>query len=280
MMDRMDSATVPGPAAQRWRAELESWALPDSITSQVTESPWLLPVDVFVRRADRYLADPIGPSYARAREALVEPGTVLDVGAGAGAASLPLAAWITALVAVDPNQELLDALAARAIALNLAFATVVGRWPEAAGQVPVTDLVVCHHVGYNVTGLADFARALTDHARRRVVVELTRRHPLVPLNPLWMTFHGLVRPTGPSVDDAVAVLREAGIEPHREDWFRPPEPEHHSFDDLVDATRRRLCLPPERTAEVAAALRDRQAEENRPDLGATGDELSTLWWDA
>jgi hypothetical protein len=143
----------------------------------------------------------------------------------------------------------------------------------------VADVVVCHHVFYNVAPLDAFAAALTDHARRRVVVELTATHPLRTLNPLWKRLHDLDRPDGPTADDAAAVLREIGIDPHVERWRRGPRPPYPSLADLVAITRRRLCLPPERDDEVAAALIEFGVDPDHPrDLSA--DEVVTLWWDA
>ena len=51
-----------------------------------------------------------------------------------------------------------------------------------------------------------------------MVAELTDRHPLVGLAPLWRRFHGLERPEGPGAGDAVAALAEAGLEVERQDW--------------------------------------------------------------
>jgi SAM-dependent methyltransferase len=256
-------------AEQHWREQLAAWAIPDHIAARATESPWAMPVGYFARRAQRYVERPVGASYARAVEALDPPGSVLDVGAGAGAASLPLAAAgaVTDLVAVDTNADMLEALRDRA---RVPVRTIEGRWPDVAGSTPVADVVVCHHVFYNVPDLADFALALTAHARRRVVVELGERHPLVVLNPLWTLFHGLDRPTGPTAADAVAVLRDAGLDPRREPWRRPPSPVTDD-EDLVEMTRRRLCLPPERRDEVAEALRAQQP--------GGGLDLVTLWWE-
>ena len=79
-----------GTAADRWREQLLAWAIPPEILAAVADSPWTVPTDVFARRADTSVAAPEGASYRRAREALGDGGTVLDVGSGAGAASLPL----------------------------------------------------------------------------------------------------------------------------------------------------------------------------------------------
>ena len=131
---------------------------------------------------------------------------------------------------------------------------VEGSWPEVAGRVGPADVVVCHHVLYNVADLAPFALALTGHARRRVVAELTDRHPLVGLRPLWRRFHDLDRPTGPGAGDAEAALGAAGLEVDRQDWEQPDRFGFDDFDELVAFTRRRLCLPAARDPEVAEAL--------------------------
>jgi SAM-dependent methyltransferase len=179
---------------------------------------------------------------------------VLDVGAGGGAASLPLAGLAGRLVAVDESPEMVAAFLAAAEAAGVAASGVEGRWPEVAGRVAPADVVVCHHVLYNVADLAPFVDALTGHARRRVVVELTERHPLVGLGPLWRRFHGLERPAGPGADDAVAALEALGVAVARQDWESRDRFGFDDFDELVAFTRRRLCLPADRDPEVAAAL--------------------------
>lgn len=267
-----------GEAARRWRGQLEAWAIPDHILASAPQSPWTLPIDVFTRRADA--AAPGTPSWQRAVEALERRGCVLDVGAGAGAASLPLAPQTTQLTAVDSSAAILDELRPRAAAIGLNVRTIIGRWPDVAPQVPVADVAVCHHVLYNVPDLDEFAVALTTHARRRIVAELTPRHPLWALNPLWKVMHGLDRPDGPTAEDAMAVLHEAGIPVTQERWRRPPRPEYDSFDAQIQATRGRLCLPAHRDAELARALVDLGVDPAHPrDLGTPGEELVTVWWD-
>ncbi len=66
----------------RWRDDLSAWAIPDHITAGVAESPWVLPRQVFARRADRLRQAPAGPSFERAWEALDPAGSVLDIGSG------------------------------------------------------------------------------------------------------------------------------------------------------------------------------------------------------
>jgi SAM-dependent methyltransferase len=264
----------------KWRANLEAWAIPGHITAGVTDSPWVLPKQVFARRADRLSRAAAGASYEREREALEPAGTVLDVGSGAGAACLPLAPLATMVTAVDTDQDMLGLLAERAAQAGLDLLTVRGSWPDVAGQVAPADVVTCHHVVYNVPMLLPFLTALTSHARRRVVVELTSVHPLTSLNPLWQHFHGLQRPTGPTATDLLAILAEAGATAGHTEWSRPAEADYAGFAELVDVTRRRLCLPADRASEVEAVLLDLENSQDLPgDLGSSGRDVVTIWWE-
>lgn len=265
-------------AAERWRRELAAWAIPDEILAAAEESPWVLPHGLFAHRA-RVAADaPQGPSYERALEALEPPGSVLDVGPGGGAASLPLAERTTHLSGVDSDEQMLQQFAALAARRGLPYDAFLGRWPDIADQVPAADVVVCHHVLYNVPDLAEFATQLTAHARRRVVVELTVSHPLVRLNALWRHFHNVERPEGPTAEEALAVLKEAGIHARAERWHRADATTYVSFDELVDMTRQRLCLPRSRAGELESVLRAMGVDERHPELGSSGRDLVTAWW--
>jgi SAM-dependent methyltransferase len=241
-------------ALVRWREQLEDWAIPEEILAAAPESPWGCPVGLFRSRARRAGSRPATPSNREAARLLAAGGTVLDVGAGGGAASLPLAGLAGRLVAVDESPAMVAAFLAAAEAAGVPAEAVEGRWPEVAARVAPADVVVCHHVLYNVADLAPFADALTGHARRRVVVELTDRHPLVGLGPLWRRFHDLERPSGPGADDAVAALEALGLRPARQDWESQDRFGFDDFDELVAFTRRRLCLPARRDPEVAEAL--------------------------
>jgi SAM-dependent methyltransferase len=264
---------------ERWRSDLAAWAIPEHITAAVSESPWVLPRGVFARRADRVAAAPSGPSFERAWAALEPSGSVLDVGSGAGAASLPLLPRCTALTAVDTEPDMLRLLADRAAPSGIQPRLVVGAWPDVADEAGTADVVTCHHVTYNVAKIEPFLAALTDAARRIVVVEMTATHPLVTLNPLWLRFHGLVRPEGPAADDLLAILAGMGVSARSRRWQRPSGRDYESFAELTDVTRRRLCLPPERAAEVAEALADVGVSPERPaDLGSSGRDVVTIWW--
>lgn len=259
-------------AAERWSGELAAWAIPAEILDTAPESPWGFPPRIFARAAEDALTPTASPSVsaARAREALQQGGTVVDVGIGGGAASLPLAPPATHVTGVDESAGMLAAFAQLARARGLAHTLVEGRWPDVAGRVPPADVVVCHHVFYNVSALVPFVTALTERARRTVVVELTATHPQAALNGLWRRFWGIERPTGPDAGAALAVLRDMRLEVSIDSWETPARWGGAPREELVAFVRRRLCLPAERDAEISAAL--------EPDFELAPRQLATLWW--
>lgn len=264
-----------GPAAVRWAADLESWAIPPTILDQAPEPPWGFPVTAFARRVRSSRTTP-SPARRRALEALEPGGSVLDVGAGAGAAGLALVPPASELVAVDADAAMLAELQRQVATVTddtgLTLTTVQGRWPDVAATVPDADVAVCHHVLFNVADAVPFVTALTEHARRRVVVVVADRHPLSWMNSLWQRFWGIDRPSGPTADDLQEVLVEAGIAARREDMDEPDDPLGAEEDTAaqVALVRRRLCLPAERDPEVAAALAELPPRRRRS---------AVLWWD-
>jgi SAM-dependent methyltransferase len=271
------ASNLDAPAAERWRQALADWAIPEEILAAAPESPWTFPVELFARRADAAPGS-LTLSNEWALEALSSGGTVLDVGCGAGAASLPLAPRAGELIGVDSSAAMLDAFRERAERARVMVRTLAGAWPDVASETPSADVVVCHHVVYNAPDLPAFATALTTHARARVVVELTQSHPQSSLNDLWLRFHGLRRPDRPTVEDAVAVLREAGLQPERADWSAPPRGGFEERADLVAWIRRRLCLTPDRDPEVETAMADRIVDVGGL-FGLPPQPLTTLWWE-
>jgi SAM-dependent methyltransferase len=269
-------------ATERWAEALRSWAIPDPILEAAPESPYGFPVELFRRRAEAVLGAAPTPTTSRALEALPARGTVLDVGAGGGSTSLGLAGRAAKIVAVDQSGSMLEAFAEAAGAAAVPASTIEGTWPEIAPLAPVCDVVVCGHVLYNVQDAAPFVTALDARAGRRVVVELTGEHPWAWMNDLWRRFHELARPSRPTAEDAIDVVREAGLDARTE--AREVEAGRSGFDrrdDAVALVRRRLCLPAERDHEVEEALGDRLRE--RDGLWSAGPErtrIVTIWWDA
>jgi Methyltransferase domain len=260
---------------------MREWALPDAILAAAPESPWGLPIEPFRTRAERAVQGELTYSTRRARDALPPAATVLDVGVGAGAASLPLYPRCALIVGVDSSAESLDEFRRQARRVGVRSRTVKGSWPAVARRVPVADVVVCNHVAYNVGDLAPFALALTAHARRRVVMELTMQHPTLWMADLWLRFHHLDRPTRPDADDAVSLLRGLGLRARRHAEIRTRGAGGFvRRGDAVAWIRRRLCLDAARDPEVAAALGERLIHEDGLWSVRPPDQpVVSLWWD-
>jgi SAM-dependent methyltransferase len=97
---------------------LSLWAIPDDLIASAPAPPYFFDPQVFIDAADEALARADDtPSDAVARAALPTDGSVLDVGCGAGAASLRLRPGRA--VGVDPSPALLEAFTERANSLGI-----------------------------------------------------------------------------------------------------------------------------------------------------------------
>jgi len=269
-------------SADRWREQLSGWAIPEEILAAAPESPYGFATECFRRRGERAATGGAKPTTRRALDGLPDGGSVLDVGVGGGGTSLPLADRAGSIVGFDAQADMLEGFRENAARLGVRAETLVGVWPEDAERAPVVDVVVAGHVCYNTPELGPFALALDRHARGRVVLELTDRHPLAWMADLWMTFHGMARPDGPTADDAEAVLRDVGLDVAREDWRIAEQHGTAGFErreEAIHQVRRRLCLPSDRDAEIEVALGDRlRLIDGLWDIGPAQRSLVTLWW--
>ena len=254
-------------AAERWAALLAGWGVPPSILDQAPEPPWQHDVTRFT--VDLTL-DRDDVSARWAREVLPPVGgTVLDVGCGGGRASLSLVPPATELIGVDASGAMLDQFLIAATHAGVARRTIHGAWPDVAAYTPAADVVVCHHVAFNVEDIVPFVWALTDHARLAVVLEIPTVHPMSAWAPAWRHFWGLERPAGPTSDDLLAVLHEMGLDPEHTTSARRPS-SADEVANLVPVARRRLCLSPDRDRELGDWL----AEHPPP----WADTMATIRW--
>jgi hypothetical protein len=187
---------------------------------------------------------------------------------GGGASSLGLVPRAGLIVGVDPLKGMLESFEDSARAAGVATRTVLGTWPDVAGEVGPVDVAVCHHAMYRVAEIEDFVTAMTVRARNRVVVELSARSPLAAFDPLWKTIHGIERPEWSVAEEAQAVLVAMGLALEREDVLLPPRVQEVT-PQLVAFTRRRLYVGPERDDDIERFLRAREPQEHR---------VVALWW--
>ena len=255
-------------AAERWARQMADWAIPAEILDTAPRLPFVFAPEIFAAPEPGTFA--LSLSNRRAAEALAHGGSVLDVGCGGGAAGFAVAPPATELIGTDRQTDMLELFATTAQKRGIAASVVAGSWPEVAGETPVADVVVCHNVLYNAIEIVPFVAALHAHSRRRVVIEITPKHPQDRRRQLWRHFWNLERPHEPTAATAVEAIVEAGLDPVVEESLLPEDRFVNRRTDL-EATqwRRNLCLPAEREAEVAALIADVPFPRERV----------TIWWD-
>jgi len=203
------------PAAERWR---------QLVTDRIAEMERLSPAAGSVSgtfwdgRAELYAASvklaniDRDPFLRRLRRVTHASSTAIDVGAGTGRFSLALAAGISHVTAVDPSTAMLAILqrdARQQGATNVT--TVLGSWEQA--RAAQADVAFSAFVLTLVADARPFLVKLDAAARHHVLLYLGAYSADAILDPLWRHFHGASRAPGPSFLDALAVLRELGIDP-------------------------------------------------------------------
>ncbi len=248
---------------------MRRWAIPDEILANAPQRPYVFNPMMFAAPEPGSAA--LTLSNQRALEALhPNPGSVTDVGCGGGRAVFAIADHATEIIGTDRQADMLKLFEATAIERGITATTYVGSWPEVAEMVPIADVVICHNVLYNVIDVESFVAALDSHARRRVVIEITPKHPQDRRRELWRHFWGLERPYEPTAATAAEAVTQAGYEPVVEKW-KMPEGDWPDDRRILEARYwcRQLCLPPEREGEVATLMAKHPFPRERV----------TIWWD-
>jgi SAM-dependent methyltransferase len=253
-------------AAEKWQSDLASWTIPQEILDGAEVAPWIHPPALF--QIPEKIWD--SPSHQRAREAMPDGGSVLDIGCGGGVASFAITPPAAHVIGVDHQREMLDMYQINAADRGVTSEVYEGFWPAIANEVPTADVVTVHHVMYNVGDIKPFIEALNTHARKRVVVELPIVHPMSSWSPGWKHFWNITRPTSPTADDFVSVLQEMGISAHKEE-FKGEILLDKQLEEAADYTRIRLCLPKTRLEEVREFLKTNPSPTSR--------DLAVVWWD-
>lgn len=253
-------------AAEKWRNDLALWAIPKEILEQAPEKPWIHPPALF--QIPDVIKDSL--SHQRAREAMPVGGSVLDIGCGGGIGAFAITPPAAHLIGVDEQEEMLELFSENAKRYGVSVETVLGQWPAVSDQTPVADVVTVHHVAFNVGEIVPFLKALNNHARKRVVIEVPVIHPMSNMNEGWKHFWNVIRPTVPVASDLVEVLDEIGIAATIE-YFEGEILLDKRVDGAEGFIRRRLCLPESRQGDVDAFLTSHPLPDRR--------KLAVIWWD-
>src|SRR5439155_14500457 len=181
--------------------------------------------------------------------------TAIDVGAGTGRHSVPLAKRLDWVTAVEPSEAM------RSLIPALDNITVVAStWEDA--EVAPADLVVCSHVLYGVADPVPFIAKLERSARERVFVMLRESDLPHPAAEIRRRLVGDTGPRLPRFSELFMLLMQMGIAADV-DFLRYPIVTRYADMEEAVADSRALFGQGWDEAAGRAALR----EILRPDAG-------------
>lgn len=161
------------------------------------------------RRASSYAASTHGrrDEFLRLLEPYVGPRkTLIDVGAGTGRHSTPLASRLEWVTAVEPSEGMRAHIPARD---NMTV--VASSWEDA--EVAPADLVICCHVMYGVEDPVRFVQKMDAVARERVFVMLRETDLPHPARIIRERLLGENGPRLPRFSELFMLLLQMGIAP-------------------------------------------------------------------
>ncbi len=204
---------------------------------------------------------------------------VLDIGAGTGRWTIPIASFVSRVTAVEPAAAMAEVLAghAREAGVLEKITIVNSTWEKA--QVEIHDVAVCFHSIYASEDFAGFVRRMAAHARRRCYLGVRHFHVDGIMQELSAEVHG-TRHDSPNFMIAYNALYQMGIyanvlmEEFRQTWTDA------TLDDAFARAKRHLHLQDSSAHDALV----RSTLERRLQRNAAGyrwpDRMATalIWW--
>jgi SAM-dependent methyltransferase len=232
-------------AVERWQAMIDARARQmDAAYARLGRSS----ADFWDRRAKgfhRSTKDSVtnDPFYLRLRQQVTPETTILDVGAGTGRFTLALAPLAKQIVAIEPNETMLEYLRQDAEKRNLHNIVLRQETWQDTSQDLTGDLVICSHVLYPIRDIVPFLTKLNAAAQQHCYIYM-RATPMDALTaPIWKHFHGDERCLPPGYIHALDILYEMGIYANVEVVRLPVSMRFPSLDVAVEESLEQLILP-------------------------------------
>ncbi len=145
--------------------------------------------------------------------AIAQPSdTWIDVGAGAGRFSLPLALHVKSVIAVEPSRAMRSEFANLQIEHGITNVDLRDdRWPSDDPAVTdIGDVALISHVAYDIEPFSGFLDTLERSARRECVAILFDSSPSALFWQVWPEIHGEDQVQLPGGNEFVALLQARG----------------------------------------------------------------------
>ena len=245
-------------AAEAWAARVRAGREQIERLREIDEPP-----DFYGPMAQRFAQDPrrVDDPALEALRRLARPeATWLDIGAGGGRYSLPLASAVRRMHAVEPSPSMLQVLRDGMRTYGIEGIEVhPGAWPGAGGKVRA-DVALMAHVGYDIEPFGAFLDAAEAAASRCVVIMRTSSGVRAS-HLLWPEVHGESRVAYPMLPELLVLLVARGRVPaitlvERGAWGDP------SPQALLASMRRMLWLRPgsDKDRHLQALIEERASE--------------------
>jgi hypothetical protein len=169
----------------------EAWAARVRANREQAERLREIPVgDFYAPVSALFVADPrrTGEPALEVLQAMAGPDeTWLDIGAGAGRYALPLALAVKGVIAVEPSAGMRQALRTGLAEHGISNVRIVPAvWPDALeqlGPLPVADVALIAHVGYDIEDIGPFLDGMEAATSDRCIAVLTDRSPASVADP-------------------------------------------------------------------------------------------------
>ena len=227
-------AVVPGGIdwAARWRQLVENREAGGPGGFQAGGTRWEGRAERFARLT-RSLDAATDPFVRTVRETLQPTDTLLDVGAGAGRYSLPLAERAAHVTAVEPSAGMREAFAQEKERRGISNIEIVaGSWEDA--DISPHDVAIVANVLYFVKDAVAFIEKLDAHARRACFILHRVEDRAAELMPLYERIWGRPRPPEAGALDLINLLFAMGM---RAELRLMPKTAPARFETAEDAMR-------------------------------------------
>jgi len=173
---------------------------------------------------------------------LVKGGSALDVGAGVGRYTVPLASAADRVTAVEPSEGMRSFLVASIADRRLTNVTVVpSTWEDSV--VEPHDVVIASHILYPIADVVPFVQKLDAHARQHCIISIRVDQIGAGIEQLWNEVWREPRAPEPTFLDLYYLLFALGIRANVRLAPFNSSSRPTTFEEAVEQVRGFLFMP-------------------------------------